>query len=57
MLEEGGTAISYTHKIRNTLAKLNKPGFEADRDRAEFLTARTVFELGIPTPLLKSAVF
>ncbi|MBR0286576.1 MAG: TIGR02172 family protein [Bacteroidales bacterium] len=47
---EGGTAISYTHKTKNTLAKLYNPGFEADRARAEFLTARTVFEMGIPTP-------
>ncbi len=28
---EGGTAITYTHKSRNTLAKLYNPGFEADR--------------------------
>ena len=47
---EGGTAITYTHKTRNTLAKLYNPGFEADRAVAEFLTARTVFEMGIPTP-------
>lgn len=47
---EGGTAVSYTHKIRNSLAKLYNPGFEAERARAEFLTARTVFEMGIPTP-------
>lgn len=47
---EGGTAISYTHKTRSTLAKLYKPGFEADRARAEFFTARTVFRMGIPTP-------
>jgi uncharacterized protein (TIGR02172 family) len=47
---EGGTAVSYTHKNGNTLAKLYNPGFEADRARAEFLTARTVFEMGIPTP-------
>lgn len=47
---EGGTAISYTHKTKNTLAKLYKPGFEADRAKAEFLTARTVYELGVPTP-------
>jgi uncharacterized protein (TIGR02172 family) len=47
---EGGTAISYTHKDGKTLAKLYKPGFEADRAKAEFLTARTVFELGLPTP-------
>ena len=47
---EGGTAITYTHKTRNTLAKLYNPGFEADRAVAEFLTARTVYEMGIPTP-------
>jgi len=47
---EGGTAVAYTHKDGKTLAKLYKPGFEADRAREEFLTARTVFELGIPTP-------
>ena len=47
---EGGTAVSYTHKSRNTLAKLYNPGFEADRTKAEFYTARKVFEMGIPTP-------
>ena len=47
---EGGTALAYTHKNGRTLAKLYNPGFEADRAREEFLTARTVFELGIPTP-------
>ena len=47
---EGGTAVTYTHKTRNALAKLFNPGFEADRAEAEFLTARTVFELGLPTP-------
>ena len=47
---EGGTAVSYTHKTRNTLAKLYNPGFEAERAKAEFLIARTVYELGIPTP-------
>lgn len=47
---EGETAVSYTHKTRNSLAKLYNPGFEAERARAEFLTARTVFEMGIPTP-------
>jgi len=47
---EGGTAITYTHKTKNTLAKLYKPGFEADRAAAEFFTARTVFEMGLPTP-------
>lgn len=47
---EGGTALTYTHKNGQSLAKLYNPGFEADRAKAEFLTARTVFELGIPSP-------
>ena len=47
---EGGTAITYTHKTRNTVVKLYFPGFEADRAKEEFLTAQTVFEMGIPTP-------
>ena len=47
---EGGTAVSYKHKNRNTLAKLYNPGFEADRAVSEFLTARTVYEMGISTP-------
>ena len=47
---EGGTAVSYTHKDGATLAKLYNPGFEADRAKEEFLTARKVFEMGIPTP-------
>ena len=47
---EGGTAVSYTHKSRPSLAKLYNPGFEADRSREEFLTARAVYDMGIPTP-------
>lgn len=47
---EGGTAVAYTHKDGKTLAKLYNTGFEADKAKTEFLTARTVFELGIPTP-------
>ena len=47
---EGGTAQAYTRKDGKSLAKLYNPGFEADRAMAEFLTARTVFEMGIPTP-------
>lgn len=47
---EGGTAQAYTRKDGKTLAKLYNPGFEADRAAAEFFTARTVFEMGIPTP-------
>ena len=46
----GGTALSYTHKTRNTLVKLYNPGFEADRAMAEFHTAQAVFDMGIPTP-------
>ncbi len=47
---EGGTAVSYKNKTHNTLAKLYNPGFEADRAVEEFLTACTVFEMGISTP-------
>lgn len=47
---EGGTALAYTHKNGCSLLKLYHAGFDADRAKAEFLTARTVFELGIPTP-------
>ena len=47
---EGGTAVSYRHRTQNTLAKLYNPGFEAERAISEFLTARTVYEMGIPTP-------
>lgn len=47
---EGGTAVTYTSNDGKTLAKLYNPGFEADRARDEFLTARMVFEMGIPTP-------
>ena len=47
---EGGTAVSYINKTHETLAKLYNPGFEAERAKAEFHTARTVFEMRIPTP-------
>jgi uncharacterized protein (TIGR02172 family) len=47
---EGGTALTYTKKDGLSLAKLYKPGFEADRAKAEFITASTVFDLGIPSP-------
>ena len=47
---EGGTALTYTKKDGLSLAKLYKNGFEADRAKVEFLTARMVFELGIPSP-------
>ena len=47
---EGGTALTYTSKDGKTLAKLYNLGFEADRAKDEFLAARMVFEMGIPTP-------
>ena len=47
---EGGTAQAYTRKDGKTLAKLYNPGFEADKVVGEFHTARTVFEMGIPSP-------
>lgn len=47
---EGGTAVSYKHRTRSSLAKLYNPGFEADRAAAEFITARTVYDMGIHTP-------
>ena len=47
---EGGTALTYTHKDGLSLAKLYKPGFQADKARAEFLTARAVYDLDIPSP-------
>lgn len=47
---EGGTALTYSNRDGRTLAKLYNRGFEADRAKAEFLTARVVYEMGIPTP-------
>jgi uncharacterized protein (TIGR02172 family) len=47
---EGGTAVTYKHKSRNSLAKLYNPGFEADMAREEFITARAVYDMGVPTP-------
>ena len=47
---EGGTAVTYKHKTRNSLAKLYNPGFEADMALEEFRIGRAVFEMGIPTP-------
>ena len=40
---EGGTALTYTSKDGKTLAKLYNLGFEADRAKEEFLTARWAF--------------
>ena len=47
---EGGTSLTYTHKTRPTMAKLFNPGNETELAEKEFLTARAVFEMGIPTP-------
>lgn len=47
---EGGTAITYKHNERNSLAKLYKSGFEADMAVEEFKVAKAVYDLGIPTP-------
>ena len=47
---EGGTSLTYTHKTRNAMAKLFNPGSEAEQAEREFLTARAVFEMGLPTP-------
>ena len=47
---EGGTSLTYTHKTRHTMAKLFNLVNEAELAEREFLTARAVFEMGIPTP-------
>ena len=47
---EGGTSLTYTHKTRPALAKLFNPGSEAEEAEREFLTARAVYDMGIPTP-------
>ena len=47
---EGGTSLTYTHKTRPTMAKLFNLANEAEIAEREFLTARVVFEMGIPTP-------
>lgn len=47
---EGGTAITYKHNSRNSLAKLYNNGFDADAAIEEFKVAQAVYDLGIPTP-------
>ena len=47
---EGGTSLTYTHQTRHTMAKLFNLVNEAELAEKEFLTARAVFEMGIPTP-------
>ena len=47
---EGGTSLTYTHQTRPTMAKLFNLANEAKMAEREFLTARAVFEMGVPTP-------
>ena len=47
---EGGTSLTYTHQTRPTMAKLFNLVNEAETAEREFLTARAVFEMGLPTP-------
>ena len=47
---EGGTSLTYTHQTRPTMAKLFNLVNEAETAEREFLTARAVFEMGVPTP-------
>jgi len=47
---EGGTSLTYTHQSRPTLAKLFNSGSEAEEAEREFMTARAVFDMGLPTP-------
>lgn len=47
---EGGTSLTYTSKDGKRLAKLYNPGYEADLAKEDFLTACTVYDLGIPSP-------
>ena len=47
---EGGTSLTYTHQTRHTMAKLFNLVNEAEMAEREFLTARAVFEMGVPTP-------
>lgn len=47
---EGATAVAYTHKTEPRLAKLYNKGFEADEALRDFRIARTVFDMGLPSP-------
>ena len=47
---EGGTSLTYKHQTRPTMAKLFNLVNEAEMAEREFLTARAVFEMGVPTP-------
>ena len=47
---EGATAVAYTHKTEPRLAKLYNKGFEADEALRDFRIARTVYDMGLPSP-------
>ncbi len=47
---EGATAVAYTHKTEPRLAKLYNKGFEADDALMDFRIARTVYDMGLPSP-------
>ena len=44
---EGGTSLTYTHKMRPTMAKLFNLVNEAELAEREFQTAHAVFEMGM----------
>ena len=47
---EGATAVAYTHKTELRLAKLYNKGFEADEALRDFRIAKTVYDMGLPSP-------
>ena len=47
---EGATAVAYTHKWEPRLVKLYNKGFEADEALRDFRIARTVYDMGLPSP-------
>lgn len=47
---EGATAVAYTHKAEPRLVKLYNKGFEADEALRDFRIARTVYDMGLPSP-------
>lgn len=47
---EGATAVAYTHKTEPRLAKLYNKGFETDEALRDFRVAKTVYDMGLPSP-------
>lgn len=47
---EGATAVAYTHKTEPRLVKLYNKGFEADEALRDFRIAKTVYDMGLPSP-------